>query len=387
MFENLQVDFLKLAFAYESAFPWFNGGIEKRRYNILKALAKNKSNELHMFTTYREGMPGRDFVYEGVHYHCIGKAVDIESMYANGDRRSISMSLKFAIGLFLNLLKYRFDAIDTDAFPFLHIPLVHLYSKLSRTKLIITWHEVWSKEFWSSYFPKGRVVGYFFEKWVSKLGDMCIANSETTKELLCSIFGVNAKKVKVLAAAIDRDEISSFVSSNAGGCAKQDKFIVVNRLVKYKRVDIAIKAVARTKLRLVVVGKGPELKRLKSIANRAGAGNRIEFKDELDTESLFMELCTSKGLLVPSRREGLSLVTVEALAIGVPVVIVESSMLPKELRSLCIIAKDGSFSQMLEEVAGNYSKYSEMYRKLIPRVIKRFSNEDAEKFYANALKA
>jgi len=65
---------LKIAFAYESAYPWFNGGIEKRRYNILRSLAKDKSNEMHMFTLYRTGMPGMEFKYEGVQYHCVGKA-------------------------------------------------------------------------------------------------------------------------------------------------------------------------------------------------------------------------------------------------------------------------------------------------------------------------
>ncbi|MEM3181002.1 MAG: glycosyltransferase family 4 protein [Candidatus Micrarchaeaceae archaeon] len=377
---------MKLAFAYESAYPWFNGGIEKRRYNILKILAKNKSNELHMFTLYRPGMPGYEFEYEGVKYHCISKASGISAMYSNGSRRNAYMSIKFAIKLFINLLRYRFDAIDTDSFPFLHVPLVYVYSRLTGAKLLLTWHEVWSKSFWKAYFPRGSGMGYLFESWASRLGDVHIANSETTKSLLATLFGVDASKVIVFPAAVDKEEINKFIKSNARRCKKQDKFVVVSRLVKHKRVWLAIKAIASTKATLVVIGKGPEFSRLKAQAKPLGA-KKVNFRKSIGSASLYRELCTSKGLIMPSEREGLSLITVEALALGVPVIIVKSSMLPRELKALCIESKDDDLGATLNDVANNYDKYARRYAKLVPYVLKRFSNESTEAVYEKALKA
>ncbi|MEM3781524.1 MAG: glycosyltransferase family 4 protein [Candidatus Micrarchaeaceae archaeon] len=380
---------MKLAFAYESAYPWFNGGIEKRRYNILKALSKSKSMELHMFTLYRPGMPGYEFEYEGVKYHCIGKASGIAAMYANGSRRNVYMSAKFAVALFAKLLRHRFDAIDTDSFPFLHVPLVYIYARLTGARLLLTWHEVWSRSFWHTYLPKGGALGYFFERLAARLGDAHIANSSATKDLLTDLFGVSSEKVIIFPAAVDKEEVDAFAKANAQICsgkAKQDKFVVVSRLVKHKRVELAINAIAHTKAKLVVIGKGPELLSLKTLAKPLGA-NKVVFRPSVSPTSLYRELCTSKGLVMPSEREGLSLITVEALSIGVPVIIVESSMLPKELKSLCVEASDGGLAAALNDVSAHYYKYARKYAKLAPYVIRRFSNEGAEKIYRKALRA
>ncbi|MEM3212330.1 MAG: glycosyltransferase, partial [Candidatus Micrarchaeaceae archaeon] len=114
---------------------------------------------------------------------------------------------------------------------------------------------------------------------------------------------------------------------------------------------------------------------------------KVNFRKSIGSASLYRELCTSKGLIMPSEREGLSLITVEALALGVPVIIVKSSMLPRELKALCIESKDDDLGATLNDVANNYDKYARRYAKLVPYVLKRFSNESAEAVYEKALKA
>ncbi|MEA2056670.1 MAG: glycosyltransferase, partial [Patescibacteria group bacterium] len=47
--------------------------------------------------------------------------------------------------------------------------------------------------------------------------------------------------------------------------------LTIARLVNYKRVDLAIKACAETKIPLVVVGAGPEKRRLINLANKIGS--------------------------------------------------------------------------------------------------------------------
>ncbi|MGC8675912.1 MAG: glycosyltransferase family 4 protein [Candidatus Micrarchaeia archaeon] len=376
---------MKIAFAYESAYPWFNGGIEKRRYNILKVLAKQKGYELHMFTLYRPGMPGYEFEHEGVKYHCVGRAKEITSMYA-GSRRAISMSVKFSALLFLKMLKYHFDAVDTDAFPFLHIPLISVYSRLTGARCIVTWHEVWSKDFWKSYMPSGGAIGYAVERWVSRLADFNIANSSTTKRLLERLFKVKPSDILVFPAAVDKSEIDEFLHTNAGKCKKSDKFVVVNRLVAHKRVELAIKSIAKVDAKLVVVGEGPELAKLKSLAASLGVSDRVVFKHGLSNNALYRELCTSKGLIMPSQREGLSLVTVEALALGIPVIIANTSVLPTELKKLCLKAEESKLPELLNSVLRNYPSYAKKYEAIRPKVISQFSNDRAAAAYDKVLK-
>ena len=50
------------------------------------------------------------------------------------------------------------------------------------------------------------------------------------------------------------------------GQAPEDFYLVVSRLVPYKRVDLAIAAANRLKRRLVIVGDGPQRRRLKAMA-------------------------------------------------------------------------------------------------------------------------
>ena len=371
---------MKIAFAYESVYPWFNGGIEKRRYNILRSLAKNKSNEIHMFTLYRTGMPGMEFKYGGVYYHCLGKALDINKMY-RGESRTMYMSLKFSVLLFLKIIKYRFDIIDTEAFPFLHIPLLALYSRLRRTKLAITWHEVWSKSYWLSYMGKGGNFGYFMERLAAKLGYVHIANTTTTKKLLEKFFGIEPDKILVLPAAVYSDEIKSFLRRNADKCKKEDKFVVVNRLVKYKRTDIAIRAMRDVNAKLVIIGNGPELENLKELANKEHIKDKVEFKQNLSIEQLYKELCTSTALIVPSAREGLSLITVEALALGVPVAVVNTTMLPEEIKSLCSKVEEDKLDRLLNDMLKNRHKYEKEYEEKRSKVMSMFSCDAAEEIY------
>ena len=371
---------MKIAFAYESAYPWFNGGIEKRRYNILRSLAKDKSNEMHMFTLYRTGMPGMEFKYEGVQYHCVGKALDINKMYSGGSR-TIYMSLKFSVLLFFKMLKYRFDIIDTDAFPFLHIPLLALYSRLRRAKLVITWHEVWSKSFWLSYMSKGGNFGYFMEKLAAKLGYVHIANTTTTKQLLERLFRVKPEKIMVLPAAVYSEEIKSFLRRNAGKCKKENKFVVVNRLVKHKRTDIAIRSMRDVNAKLVIIGKGPELDNLKELANKEHIKDKVEFKQDLSIEQLYKELCTSIALIMPSEREGLSLITAEALALGVPVAVVDTTMLPEEIKSLCSEIEEDKLGTLLNDMLKNRHSYEKEYEEKRSKAMSRFSSDAAEEVY------
>jgi glycosyltransferase involved in cell wall biosynthesis len=94
----------------------------------------------------------------------------------------------------------------------------------------------------------------------------------------------------------------------------EDYYLVVSRMVPYKRVDLAIEACNRLGRRLRVVGAGPEYKRLKEMA-----GPTIEFLGKLDEKSLRECYARSRAFLFPAE-EDFGIVPVEAQSFGRPVI-------------------------------------------------------------------
>ncbi len=93
-----------------------------------------------------------------------------------------------------------------------------------------------------------------------------------------------------------------------------DYYLVVSRLVPYKRVDLAILACNELGRKLIVAGRGPELKNLQKIA-----GDTIEFivspRDE-KVDSLYL---ASKALIF-SGLEDFGITPLEAMSAGKPVI-------------------------------------------------------------------
>ena len=106
------------------------------------------------------------------------------------------------------------------------------------------------------------------------------------------------------------------VDVSAGYLAEKtdDTYLVVSRLVPYKRVDLAIEACNRLGRRLRVVGSGPEEKRLRRLA-----GPTIEFVGKLDARRLRECYASSRALLFPAE-EDFGIVPVEAQSFGRPVI-------------------------------------------------------------------
>lgn len=95
---------------------------------------------------------------------------------------------------------------------------------------------------------------------------------------------------------------------------RDDYYLSVGFHTAYKRLDLAIEACGRLGRRLVVIGTGPDVDRL-----REKAPGHVAFLGWQSAESLAMHLSRAKGLLFPGE-EDFGMVPVEAFARGCPVV-------------------------------------------------------------------
>ena len=98
-------------------------------------------------------------------------------------------------------------------------------------------------------------------------------------------------------------------------CRPDDYYLIVGRLVPYKRVDLAIAACKRMERKLHVIGDGPQLRRLQRLA----AGAQVEFMTGLSDAHLAREYAQCRALLFPGE-DDFGMVPVEAQAAGRPVI-------------------------------------------------------------------
>ncbi|MBI3384965.1 glycosyltransferase [Candidatus Gottesmanbacteria bacterium] len=157
--------------------------------------------------------------------------------------------------------------------------------------------------------PKLRV----FDQIASKRPDFYLAISNTVKKRIKKYY---QRESEVVYPGIDTDKFkiqnSKFKSTNQK--SKVNYFLVVSRLVPYKRIDLAIEAFNELGWELKIIGTGVEADNLKKIAK-----SNVEFLGELTDEKLvgYYQDCRA---LVCTQEEDFGLVSIEAQAFGKPVI-------------------------------------------------------------------
>lgn len=98
-------------------------------------------------------------------------------------------------------------------------------------------------------------------------------------------------------------------------------YLVVSRLVPYKRVDLAIEACERMGRRLIVVGTGPEMEELRARARLSARGGQqqTEFRGFVSERELARLYQGARALLFP-QEEDFGITPLEAAASGKPTV-------------------------------------------------------------------
>lgn len=134
--------------------------------------------------------------------------------------------------------------------------------------------------------------------------DVLIANSETVRQRIRARWG---REAEVIYPPVDVASIE--VSSHDDGF-----LLVAARMLAYRRLDLAIDACTRLDRELVVVGDGPERKRLE-----ARAGRKVRFLGRIDRPDLLDLFSRCHAYLAPGV-EDFGIAPVDAMAAGKPVV-------------------------------------------------------------------
>ena len=185
---------------------------------------------------------------------------------------------------------------------------------------------LWDQKAQKNYLPPTlRFILRLFFSWLrrwdkvaAKRVDCYIANSQNVSQLVTKIYGVDSQVVYPFA------DINFFKPAKIHNwqLKNQKYFLVVNRLVRWKKIDIAIEAAINLGINLKIVGVGPDGSRLKKLITRnykSETRNKIEFLNRVSKDQL-RELYQNSQALIVTQEEDFGISAVEAQACGIPVI-------------------------------------------------------------------
>jgi glycosyltransferase involved in cell wall biosynthesis len=104
-------------------------------------------------------------------------------------------------------------------------------------------------------------------------------------------------------------------------------YLVLAELMAHKRIEVAVRAFNRLRKPLIVVGDGPELRRLKRLA-----GPTVTFTGRVSDARVAQLLASARALVVTAAEE-FGIAAVEALASGRPVIALAAGGVRESVRA------------------------------------------------------
>lgn len=180
------------------------------------------------------------------------------------------------------------------------------------------------------YYGGARTAFFLaLERWAATFSDALVAlTEEDMREHLERRVG-KRPQYRVIPSGVDIEEFRrrapapDAARAQLGWTDLQPTLVGVGRLVPVKGFDIAVRALSQLqavfpKIRLALVGDGPERGRLERLAAATGTRSQLTITGAVDDVSTF--LAAADVVIAPSRNEGMGRVLVEAMALGKPVV-------------------------------------------------------------------
>ncbi len=196
-----------------------------------------------------------------------------------------------------------------------------LIARLKKVPAVAWYADIYQKE-WFKLFPlPTALAGFLLECLSLRLPwNGVIAMSQTTKAKLTRA-GVPQAKITVIYGGADTKTIKNIEVSKF----TNPTIITLARLVAYKRIQDIIDALPLIlptipNLNLIIIGDGPFRPSLESKVAKLNLNSHVKFKGTLSHSQAWSLLKRSHLFCLPSVVEGFGLVTVEALAAGVPYV-------------------------------------------------------------------
>ena len=198
--------------------------------------------------------------------------------------------------------------------------------------------------------------------------DYLIANSRYIASRIKKIYG---RASDVIYPPVDIDKFE--VKEN-----KEEFYLTVSRLVPYKKVDVIVEAFSQINRKLVLIGDGPDMDKIKSKAKK-----NIEILGYQSNETIRHMMQNAKAFIFAAK-EDFGIAPVEAQACGTPVICYGNG-------GVCETVIDNVsgvyfYEQSVESLLGALNKFEHNVDKFDPSFIRRNSLRFSRKRFEEEIK-
>jgi L-malate glycosyltransferase len=360
---------LKILLVYETVYPDFIGGVETRNFELAAAL-RRRGHEVTLAGFRKPGVPA------SAGTQSLG---ELAGLYNAAGQRSTRGAVRFALTV-PGIDVRGFDVVETANMPYVHIFPLALKCALAGKPLLVTWYEYWGN-YWQGYVGRLKAPVYKAIEWCTgQVGTAVTATSRLTQERLAR--KRRGGEVELVPCGIHVAEVQRAAAMDgprAGGGGSVPPLVYAGRLLRAKRVDLLLRAVALLAPRhpgvlLTVFGDGPAKEELVRLAEELGIAAQVDFRGHVETsEEVWRNLGRARVAVQPSEREGFGLFPLEAMAAGLPVVYCESpeSAVPELVRDgvegICTPPEPAPLAAALDRLLTDDAEWRRLQRNALER--------------------
>jgi glycosyltransferase involved in cell wall biosynthesis len=308
---------MKIAYLVDKAAPFYVGGYEIRAEKLSASLAQRHEVRIYTSISRTSTQVG------GVQYVRVSTTAFQQSR--SGERSLVHGGL-FATSLLSDpFTDWSPDAVIVESIPYGHLAAMRSWVRKRSCMYVLNVNEAWQE------YAYGRALLATPSHWILKrlleqginFSRFVVAVSDATAKSLTRNY--SAKDVHRVPNGIDPELLEA-----AKAPALSDRtydFVAMGRLVRIKRFDIFLEALSLLRHRrswngkAAIVGEGPLLVELARRTRSLGLASHVEFLGLLPDPTKLRALSNSKIFVLPSEREGFSIATLEAMALGLPAVV------------------------------------------------------------------
>ena len=291
------------------------GGVGEVCYNLVLELAKRGHN-IKVFTT---SCTNRNelFTTKNIEIYRFKKCIKLENTIVS-------------LNLFKDPLKYEIEVLHLQGTPTNPGPIAgYIYSKKKGLPFVLSYHR---DPVINAGSLSRRLAVYILSKYSYRiLNDAKIITATSSEYISQSVYLKNYRnKIRVVPNGINLHEYSSHFSKTE---ARQilglpdDSYVVlfVGGLVEHKNPHILINAISIVSklvpdIRLILVGKGKMLKKLKEIALKLDISANVIFAGFVDEQMKKLYYKAADIFVLPSSAEAFPMVLLEASAFELPLI-------------------------------------------------------------------
>jgi L-malate glycosyltransferase len=298
-------------------FPPLGGGGGVASYDL--ALEWAKSGEVDVLTSSFRGLPSFETV-NGINIYRVRVL-----MRKSRDAASFISMLSYLPGGFIRgfflFRKRRYDVINTH-FAVPSGPIGYILGRIFRVPNILSLHGG------DIYDPSKKMSPHrsrFFSaavRFILNRADRIVAQSSNTRENAIKYYSP-ANEISIIPLAFHEPAEVKADRKDLGIGADDFVLVTIGRIVKRKSMDVLIKALGGIddkRIKLYILGDGPEKESLSALAENLGLGGRVRFAGYVESGTKLKYLGAADLFTLVSMHEGFGIVYMEAMHFGLPII-------------------------------------------------------------------